>query len=155
MSERPRFVPVDQLESLVGTEVGISDWLVVDQDRINQFAEVTEDRQFIHVDPEAAAKTPFGTTIAHGFLTLSLLSKFAASGTFALEDVKMGVNYGFDKVRMMSPVKSGARVRGRFSLMSADEKLPGQWTLKYGVRVEIENDEKPALAAEWVVMQFV
>ncbi|MCA8888953.1 MAG: MaoC family dehydratase [Parvularculaceae bacterium] len=148
-------IKVEELSEYVGKQTGISDWLTVDQDRINVFADVTEDHQFIHVNPEAAKMTPFGTTVAHGFLTLSLLSKMAENSVLILDGVKMGLNYGFDKVRFMSPVKSGKRVRGHFTLMSADQKIPGQWQFKYAVKVEIEGEEKPALAAEWLSMQFV
>ena len=146
---------VETVSDLVGKETGVSDWLTIDQERINVFADVTEDHQFIHVDPEAAKATPFGTTIAHGFLSLSMLSKLAAGSVVVLEGVKMGVNYGFDKVRFAAPVKSGKRIRGRFTLMSADQKIPGQWTFKYAVKVEIEGEDKPALVAEWLTMQFV
>lgn len=139
----------------VGKETGLSDWLTVDQDRINQFADVTEDHQFIHVNPEAAKATPFGTTIAHGFLSLSMLSKLAEGAVLILDGVKMGVNYGFEKVRFVAPVKSGKQIRGRFTLMEATEKTPGQWQFKYAVRVEIEGEDKPALMAEWLTMQFV
>ena len=145
----------ETVSELVGKETGISEWITIDQDRINVFADVTEDHQFIHIDPEAAKATPFGTTIAHGFLSLSMLSKLAAGCVIVLEGVKMGVNYGFDKVRFSAPVKSGKRIRGRFTLMSADQKMPGQWTFKYAVRVEIEGEDKPALVAEWLTMQFV
>ena len=145
----------ETVSELVGKETGVSEWITIDQDRINVFADVTEDHQFIHVDPEAAKATPFGTTIAHGFLSLSMLSKLAAGCVIVLEGVKMGVNYGFDKVRFSAPVKSGKRIRGRFTLMSADQKMPGQWTFKYAVRVEIEGEDKPALVAEWLTMQFV
>ena len=145
----------DNVSELVGKETGVSDWITIDQERINAFADVTEDHQFIHIDPEAARATPFGTTIAHGFLSLSMLSKLAAGSVIVLEGVKMGVNYGFDKVRFAAPVKSGKRIRGRFTLMSADQKIPGQWTFKYAVKVEIEGEDKPALVAEWLTMQFV
>ncbi len=148
-------IKVEELNEYVGKQTGVSEWLTVDQDRINVFADVTEDHQFIHVNPEAAKMTPFGTTVAHGFLTLSLLSKMAENSVLVLDGVKMGLNYGFDKVRFMSPVKSGKRVRGHFTLMSADQKIPGQWQFKYAVKVEIEGEEKPALAAEWLSMQFV
>lgn len=148
------FVKPSDVSSLVGKETGVSDWITIDQDRINAFADVTEDHQFIHVDPEAAKATPFGTTVAHGFLSLSMLSKLAAGSVIVLEGVKMGVNYGFDKVRFSAPVKSGKRIRGRFTLMSADQKMPGQWTFKYAVKVEIEDETKPALVAEWLTMQF-
>ena len=143
------------VQDYIGKEVGVSDWLTLDQDRINQFADVTEDHQFIHIDPEAAKATPFGGAIAHGFLTLSMLSKLAAGNVLILEGVKMGVNYGFEKVRFVSPVKSGKRIRGRFKLMSAAEKMPGQWSFKYAATVEIEGEAKPALIAEWLTMQFV
>lgn len=145
----------ENVTSLVGTEIGVSDWMEISQERIDQFADVTEDHQFIHINPEAAKATPFGTTIAHGFLTVSLLSKLASGCVVVLDGVKMGVNYGFDKLRMVSPVKTGSRIRARFTLMSADTKVPGQWTFKYAVKVEIEGEEKPALVAEWITMQFV
>src|SRR5919205_4083664 len=128
---------IDEIRERVGQEVGVSDWILVDQARIDAFADVTEDPQFIHVDPEAAAKTPFGGTIAHGFLTLSLLSRMAADAMLRPEGVKMGVNYGFDKVRFMAPVRSGKRVRGRFRLDRFEEKRPGQWQFVHNVTVEI------------------
>src|SRR5215213_4338650 len=118
---------IEEIQSRVGEEVGVSDWILVDQPRIDAFAEITEDRQFIHIDPDAAAKTPFGGTIAHGFLTLSLLSRMAAEAMLRPENVKMGVNYGFERVRFMAPVRSGKRVRGRFRLARLDEKRPGQF----------------------------
>lgn len=150
----PTIAP-DQVAEQVGKEVGLSDWIVIDQSRIDRFADVTEDDQFIHVNPERAAKTPFGGTIAHGFLTLSMLSKLADGCVLRLEGVKMGVNYGFDKVRFMSPVKSGKRIRGRFTLMSAEERARGQWSFKYSAKVEIEGEDKPALIAEWVTLQIL
>ena len=145
----------DTIVDFIGKEIGVSDWITIDQDRIDKFADVTEDHQFIHVDPEAAKKTPFGTTIAHGFLTLSMLSKLASGGVVVFEGIKMGVNYGFEKVRFVTPVKSGKKIRGRFTLMSAESKIPGQWSLKYAVKVEIDGEAKPALVAEWLTMQFV
>ncbi len=148
-------VRAEDLDEYVGKEIGVSDWVTIDQDRIDKFADVTEDHQFIHVDPEAAKATPFGATVAHGFLTLSMLSRLAADCVLILEGVKMGVNYGFDKVRLAAPVKSGKRIRGRFTLMSAKQKIPGQWALKYAVKVEIEDEPKPALVAEWLTMQVV
>ncbi|MEL6359685.1 MAG: MaoC family dehydratase [Pseudomonadota bacterium] len=148
-------VKIDDIADWVGKETGTSDWLVIDQMRINQFADVTEDHQFIHVNEEAAKMTPFGTTIAHGFLSLSMLSKLAEGSVLLVEGVKMGLNYGFDKVRFITPVKSGKRVRGHFTLMAADQKVPGQWQFKYAVKVEIEGEDKPALAAEWLTMMFV
>lgn len=145
---------VENLSEMIGQETGVSDWIHVDQDRINVFADVTEDHQFIHIDPEMAKKTPFGTTIAHGFLSLSLLAKFAEQGGIVLEGAKMGVNYGFDKVRFINPVPVGSKVRGRFILKEAVEKNPGQHLLTYSVTVEIDGIEKPALIADWLGMQF-
>lgn len=151
-----KVVSADELRALVGREIGVSDWIAIDQARIDTFAEVTEDRQFIHIDPKrAAAETPFGGAIAHGFLTLSMLSHLADSVAPRLQGLKMGVNYGFDKLRFMSPVRAGKKIRGRFTLMAADERMPGQWTCKYGVRVEIEGEDKPALVAEWIGLQIV
>lgn len=150
-----RIVSPDDMAGFVGEEVGVSDWVALDQKRIDVFADVTEDHQFIHIDPEAAKATPFGGTIAHGFLTLSMLSRLAAGVLLVLDGVKMGVNYGFEKVRFVNPVRSGKRIRARFTLMSAEQKIPGQWSFKYAVKVEIEGEEKPALVAEWLTMQFV
>ncbi|MEA3035857.1 MAG: hypothetical protein QOH04_1622 [Sphingomonadales bacterium] len=146
---------LDEIRARVGEEVGISDWILVDQKRIDAFAEVTEDRQFIHVDPETAARTPFGGTVAHGFLTLSLLSRMAAEAMLRPDGVRMGVNYGFDRVRFMAPVRSGKRVRGRFTLTAFDEKRPGQYQFVHNVTVEIEGEDKPALVADWIGMIFV
>jgi len=146
---------IEDIQSKVGSEIGVSDWILIDQARIDAFAGVTEDPQFIHVDPEAAAKTPFGGTIAHGFLTLSLLSRMAADAMLRPESVKMGVNYGFERVRFMAPVRSGKRVRGRFTLALFDEKKPGQWQFVHNVTVEIEGEDKPALVADWIGLIFV
>jgi acyl dehydratase len=146
---------LEEIGSKVGQEIGVSEWILVDQSRIDSFAEVTDDHQFIHVDPAAAAKTPFGGTIAHGFLSLSLLSRMAADVFLMPDGVKMGVNYGFERVRFLSPVRSGKRVRGRFTLASAEEKRPGQWQFVHGVTVEIEDEPKPALTAEWIGLIFV
>jgi len=146
---------IEDIQSKLGSEVGVSDWILVDQARIDAFADVTEDPQFIHIDPEAAAKTPFGGTVAHGFLTLSLLSRMAADAMPRPDNVKMGVNYGFEKVRFMAPVRSGRRVRGRFTLVRFEEKKPGQWQVVHDVAVEIEGEEKPALVAQWIGLIFV
>jgi len=143
---------LDEIRAHVGKEIGTSSWLTVDQARIDEFAEATEDRQFIHVDPAAAAQTPFGGTIAHGFLSLSLLSRMGAETMMIPDGVKMGVNYGLDRVRFLAPVKSGARVRGRFMLDSVEEKAPGQLLLRHVVTVEIEGQEKPALTAQWLTL---
>ena len=146
---------LDEIQAQVGREVGTSSWLTVDQARINAFADATEDHQFIHVDPAAAARTPFGGTIAHGFLSLSLLSRMAAEATLLPDGLKMAVNYGFDRVRFLAPVRSGKRVRGRFTLDSVDQKAPGQWLMRHKVTVEIDGEDKPALTAEWLGLMFV
>ena len=146
---------LDDIRSLTGTDIGVSDWITVDQDRITAFAEATEDRQFIHVDPAAAAQTPFGGTIAHGFLSLSLLSRMAADVMKVPDTTKMAVNYGLDRVRFIAPVRAGARVRGRFTLDGVDEKAPGQLLIRQTVSVEIEGEEKPALTAQWLGLNFV
>ena len=146
---------LDEIRSRIGEEIGVSDWLTIDQQRIDGFAEATEDRQFIHVDPEAASRTPFGQTIAHGFLSLSMLSRMAAEAMLVPHSIRMAVNYGLDRVRFIAPVKSGERIRGRFRLDSVDEKAPGQLLLRHTVTVEIEGEEKPALTAEWLGLIFV
>jgi len=143
-----------RLKALVGSEVGVSDWIRVDQERIDAFAAVTGDHQFIHVDPEAARLTPFGTTIAHGFLTLSLMSAMGYAAMPMLEGARMGVNYGFNRLRFLAPVKSGSNIRGRFRLEDVTERGDAVQTT-YAVTVEIEGEEKPALAAEWVTLSYV
>nr|WP_294849264.1 MaoC family dehydratase [uncultured Sphingomonas sp.] len=145
---------LDEIRGKVGQSVGVSDWIVIDQDRIDAFANATEDRQFIHIDPALAVQTPFGGTIAHGFLSLSLLSRFAADVMMVPDTTKMAVNYGLDRVRFIAPVKSGKRVRGHFSLDAADEKAPGQLLLKHTVTVEIEGEDRPALTAVWLGLIF-
>jgi acyl dehydratase len=145
---------LDDIRAQVGKEVGVSSWLLIDQDRIDEFAEATEDRQFIHVDPAAAAQTPFGGTIAHGFLSLSLLSRMAAEAMLVPDGLKMAVNYGLDRARFLAPVRSGKRVRGRFVLDSIEEKAPGQWLMRHNVTVEIEGEDKPALTALWLGLIF-
>lgn len=146
---------LDQIRSQVGKEVGVSDWLIVDQARIDQFADATEDRQFIHIDADAAARTPFGGTIAHGFLTLSLLSRMAAETILVAEGTKIAVNYGLDRVRFLAPVKSGSQVRGRFVLDSVEEKAPGQLLMRHIVTVEIQGEDKPALTAVWLTLLII
>lgn len=145
------------LPSLVGQEVGLSRWITVDQARIDAFARITEDEQFIHVDPERAKATPFGGTIAHGFLTISLASAMAEA-VEPLDGVVMGVNYGFDKLRFLAPVPAGSKVRGRFKLLSAEDKGAQngvtRWLLKHELTVEIDGADKPALIAEWLSMQM-
>ncbi len=144
---------LSDLVAKIGEPLGTSDWLTVDQSRIDAFADCTEDHQFIHVDPVKAAATPLGTTVAHGFLTLSLLSAMAQSA-LPRPAVAMSINYGFDKVRFMSFVKSGSRVRGHFKLLELAEKSPGRWQQKVEVSVEIEGEAKPALIAEWLFQHF-
>ena len=146
---------LDDIRARVGSEIGASDWIMVDQHRIDQFAETTEDRQFIHVDPALAAQTPFGGTIAHGFLSLSLLSRMAADVMQVPDTTRMAVNYGLDRVRFIAPVRSGKSIRGRFVLDSVDEKAPGQILLRHTVTVEIEGEERPALTAEWLGLIFI
>lgn len=145
----------ERLRSRIGEEVGISSWLTMDQQRIDMFADATEDRQFIHVDTDLAARTPFGGTIAHGFLSLSMLSRMAAEAMLVPEGLKMAVNYGLDRVRFIAPVSSGKRIRGRFVLDSVEEKAPGQILVRHTVTVEIEDEAKPALTAQWLGLLFV
>ncbi len=137
-------------EEMVGQEFGVSRWFEIDQSRIDAFAEVTEDRQFIHVDPVLAAKTPFGGTIAHGFLNLSLLSAMGYDVIKPVEGMAMSLNYGFDKVRFLAPVRSGSRVRGRFLLKSFTDRGPKEFMSCLTVTVEVEGQEKPALVADWL-----
>jgi acyl dehydratase len=141
-------------KSRIGHEVGLSEWLLVDQSMIDRFADLTFDHQFIHVDPVAAQRTPFGSTIAHGFLVLSLLSKLAEDANIRLDGAVMGMNYGFDKVRMTGPVRSGKRIRGRFVLKDFVERAPKQWLSTLGVTVEVEGESKPAVIADWLGLQF-
>ena len=141
---------VADLQSLIG-EVSLSSWFTIDQHRIDGFAEVTEDHQFLHVDVEAAAKGPFGGTIAHGFLSLSMLSKMAATA-LPLSGASSVLNYGFDRIRFLAPVPSGSRIRGRFTLAKANRRAEGQTLVHYQVEVEIEGETKPALSAEWLVL---
>lgn len=147
------------LSGLIGQEIGVSRWIPVDQARIDAFADITEDHQFIHIDPERARQTPLGGTIAHGFLTLSLCSAMSYDALEPLEGFVMGFNYGFDRLRFIAPVRAGANIRGRFKLLSADDKGADadgrRWLLKYEMTVEIEGSDKPALIAEWLGMQVV
>ena len=144
-----------ELESWKGKEVGVSDWVEVGQDRINKFADCTEDHQFIHIDEEAAAKTPFGGTIAHGLLTLSLLPKLSYGTTLGLEGTVMGINYGFDKVRFLNPVRAASKAWCRHKVVDAVEKQPGRWLRTYNVVVEIDGIDTPALIAPSLVMTVV
>jgi len=141
-----------ELTELVGYQAQPTPWFEVTQQQINQFAETTLDHQFIHVDPIKAAATPFGGTIAHGMLTLSMMAHFAESFAVRVADTVMGLNYGFDKVRFLTPVKVGARIRAHGTLSDVSEKAPGQYLLTYSVKVEIEGQESPALAANWLAL---
>ncbi len=147
-------VTLEQLTSAAGTDLGVSDWFEIDQQRINQFADVTLDHQFIHVDPIAAAKTPFGGTVAHGFLSLSLLPFLMKDLTIKPENTVMGVNYGFDSLRFLTPVAVGSSVRAAVELGDVTQKRPGQYLLNYHVTLEIKGAEKPALVAKWLTMIF-
>ncbi|MGI4732297.1 MAG: MaoC family dehydratase [Janthinobacterium lividum] len=143
------------MKARVGTET-VSDWVEVTQAMIDRFADATGDHQFIHVDPVRAAQTPFGGTVAHGFLTLSLMPLLASKVADAprLSGARMGVNYGGNSVRFVTPVRSGSRVRGRFVLTAFEEKRPGQYQTTTGFTVEIEGQDKPALVAEWIGQVF-
>lgn len=150
-----RYVPADRLADHIGQELGCSDWLTIDQARIDLFAEATGDHQFIHTDPVRAAATPFGTTIAHGFLTLSLIPHLLEGIMVLPEGLKMVVNYGLEAVRFMQPVPVNSRVRLRLALVEASEKRPGQWLLRARATLEIEGQEKPAYVAEPISLCFV
>ncbi|MCP3399272.1 MULTISPECIES: MaoC family dehydratase [unclassified Bradyrhizobium] len=144
-------ISLEAYQAMVGKEIGVSSWHLVDQPRIDTYADVIEDHQFIHVDPERAKKeTAFGTTIAHGFLTMSLLSIMSYEVMPVIAGTTMGVNYGFDKLRFISPVRSGKRVRGRFVLAEAKLRKPNELQSRTNVTVEIEGEDKPALVAEWL-----
>ena len=149
----PRIISLADLDSLVGTHLGESDWITVDQKMIDLFADATHDHQFIHTDPKRArAETPFGGTIAHGFLSLSLLSAMNYNCVPEIAERRMGINYGFNKVRFMTPVKSGARVRGHFTLKEARYRGASMVMLTHAVSIEIEDENKPALTAEWLTI---
>ncbi len=147
-------VPAAELAAMVGQSF-VSRWMTVTQERIDAFAKITEDEQFIHVDPKRSAETAFGGTIAHGFLTLSLLSAMAYSALPRIQGAAHGVNYGFDRVRFVRPVPSGSRVRGHFTLRAVTPRSAREWQLIYDVSVEIEGKPKPALAATWITMQVI
>jgi acyl dehydratase len=153
MSQMKHFAKLQDLQAEVGQDIGASDWITVDQKRIDLFAQATGDHQWIHVDPVQAAKGPFGTTVAHGFLTLSLMPEMFA-GAFDIADVRMGVNYGLNKVRFTNPVPSGGRVRGRF-VLQAFEPIPGGAQLTVTVTMELEGSAKPACVAESISRRFV
>lgn len=143
-------------QNLVGQKIGVSSWHLVDQSRINLYADVIEDHQFIHVDPERArTHAPFGTTIAHGFLTMALLSIMSYEVMPVIEGTAMGVNYGFDKLRFVAPVRAGSRVRGHFTLTEAKLRKPKELQSRTNVSVEIEGEDKPALIADWIALIYL
>jgi len=143
-------ITLDAYKAMVGQEIGVSRWFEIEQDRINQFADVTEDHQFIHVDPERAKQTPFGGTVAHGFLTLSLLAPMAFDAQPAISNTAMVVNYGFDRIRLIAPVPAGSRIRGHFVLKEIVDRGPKEIMARTEVTVEIEGGGKPALVADWL-----
>lgn len=147
-------VTVEQLKEMVGTEIGASDWFQIDQDRVQAFADATLDHQFIHLDDEKAKQTPFGGTIAHGFLTLSLLVPLTNEFMPKVEGTVMGVNYGTEKIRFLEPVPVGSKIRARATLKALDDKGGNRLLLTYGITVEIEGKDKPALIADWLSMIF-
>ncbi|KAA1194160.1 MaoC family dehydratase [Pseudohalioglobus sediminis] len=147
-----RTVPKEELVNEIGKKFAPGDWVVLDQERINTFADCTEDHQFIHIDEEKAKQTPFGGTIAHGFLTLSMLVKMVEGIGVAPENVVMGVNYGFDKVRFLAPVRAGKRVRAHVEVLDVTAKDDNRFLIKQGISVEIEGEQTPALVAEWLSM---
>ncbi|MEZ5871997.1 MAG: MaoC family dehydratase [Nitratireductor sp.] len=156
IEQRPPERSVAELKAASGTLTGVSDWIEVTQAMIDQFADATHDHQFIHVDPaRARSEAPFGGTIAHGFLSLSLLSALAMNALPPVKNAAMGINYGFDKVRFIAPVRSGSRIRGHFRLADFTERKPGEFMSRYEVSVEIEGSDKPALVADWLGLAFL
>ncbi|MGB0494931.1 MAG: MaoC family dehydratase [Kangiellaceae bacterium] len=151
----PVIINKNEIESYIGYQAEPTKWHLVTQEQINQFADCTLDHQFIHVDPEAAKNTPFGTTIAHGFLSLSMLSHFAESFTTVIDGFYMGINSGFDKVRFINPVAVNSEIRAVTKVLEIEETKPGQYRTKTEVTVEIKGIEKPALVAEWIAIQLV
>jgi acyl dehydratase len=150
-----RMMSAAALSARVGSELGTSRWIRIDQSMVDLFADLTSDRYFIHVDPKRAASTRFGGTIAHGFLTLSMLSTMAYEACPGVEGTKTAVNYGFNRLRFVAPVPTGSNIRGRFVLKSFDVQPAGRWQSIYDVTVEIEGEGKPALAAEWIAAGFL
>lgn len=151
-----RTASLAEVRGNVGKEVGVSEWFTIDQSTIDKFADLTHDHYYIHVDPvRAKATTPFGGSIAHGFLTMSLMAAMAYQAVPRIAEAKMGVNYGFNRLRFMAPVPAGSRVRGRFTLKNVDDKGGGKLEVTHEVSVEIEGQPKPAIVAEWLGMTFV
>lgn len=155
-ASKPRPVTADEWIAQAGVFNGVSNWHAVSQQRIDAFADATGDHQFIHVDPNRAkSETPFNGTIAHGFLTLSMITIMALETVPPLRDVKMGINYGFEKIRFLTPVAAGSRIRGRFALTECGFRNPGELLSRFDVQVEIENTAKPALFAEWLTIRIM
>ena len=152
---RTDLLSLENLKEQLGLEVGVSRWFTIDQARVDKFADLTEDWQYIHVDPVAAKKTVFNGTVAHGFLTVSLLSAMYYDAIPMIEGSKLGVNYGFDKLRFLSPVKVGSKIRGRFELSDIREVRPFEISTTWRVEVEIEDFDKPALVAHWIGRQYL
>lgn len=148
-------ISLEEFKNSAGTELGPSDWLLIDQERINQFAEATNDFQFIHVDPEKAAASPFGGTIAHGFLSLSLISYLVGQIMLKPNGIVMGINYGSDKVRFIQPVKVNDRIRAHVRIEKVSARPGGQYLTKTRTTIEIENETKPALVAEILSLYIV
>ncbi len=147
-----KVVAVSEMVNQIGHKFEPGNWMTLDQDRINSFADCTEDHQFIHVDEEAAAQTPFGGTIAHGLLTLSSLVKLCEDSSLYPENIVMGINYGFNKVRFLAPVRAGKRVRAHVEIQNVEPKDEKRYVVTLAITVEIEDEEKPALVAEWMNM---
>ncbi|WP_040263848.1 MaoC family dehydratase [Pseudomonas massiliensis] len=150
-----RYIPADHLVDYLDQDLGCSEWLMIDQARVDQFANATEDHQFIHVDAERAAATPFGGTIAHGFLTLALIPRLIEGLMLAPEGTHMTVNYGLEGVRFIQPVRVGARVRLHLTLLQATQKRPGQWLLRARATLEIEGQAQPGFVAEPLLLCFL
>lgn len=148
-------VPKEDMLKSIGTKFEPGPWVDMPQERVNNFADCTEDHQFIHIDEEKAAQTPFGGTIAHGFLTLSMLVKMCEENGVVPENIVMGLNYGFDKIRFLAPVKVGKRIRANVEILDITQKDDNRFLIKQGISVEIEGDDTPALVAEWLSMVIV
>ena len=145
-------IALAEVDAWIGREVGVSEWSTIDASRVAQFAECTEDFQFIHLDPEAAKAAGFDGAIAHGFLVLSMLSKFAYEASAQIENCRVSINYGFEKVRFLSPVPVGSQIRARFVLANVAQKREGQWLMTHDVSVEVKDQDKPAIVAQWLTL---
>ena len=148
-------INVTDIKQYVGRQLGPSDWFTVTQDQIDLFADCINDHQFIHVDPEAAKNGPFGTTVAHGFLCLSMLSSLCRQFSPAIEGTRTRINYGLDNVRFLNPVKVNSKIRAHANVLAIDEKKPGQFVFRSRVQLEIRGEEKPALVADWITLQIL